>query len=468
MYLEPSATTRMSVITEPIDLLRKQVVGDILTASHPEYDAARKVVAMTVNRFPYAIVRVQSAEDVAATVDFAREIGFPLSIRSGGHSIAQYTVIDDAVVIDFSAMKRVSVDPASGIAKVQAGATSADIVAAAGPHGLALTTGDTPSVGIGGLTTGGGIGFMVRKYGLAIDNLLSAQVVLADGSIVTASNESHPSLFWAIRGGGGNFGVITEFTFQLARVGTVLGGDIMLPASREVVRAYLEYIESAPEDLTIISQIMQAPPAPYVPADRVGEVVLHMLVMWTGSLEDGEKALAPLRALATPVADTIHPMEYGDIYQYTEPYTMPHGASIRMMFADGLSDRVIDEALAAIARASSPFGMFHIRGMGGAMARVAPDATAFAHRQRKLFVSIINVWLDPSETAETHQQWTASLWDKIKDEGNGVYVNFLEREGNARIHEAYPGETYERLVNVKTAYDPDNLFQFNQNIQPRG
>ncbi len=468
MYMEPRVATRLSVITEPIDLLRKRVTGEILTASHPDYDAARKVVAMTVNRFPYAVVKVASADDVAATVDFAREVGFPLSVRSGGHSLGHYTVIDDAVVIDFSNFKQVSVDPVSGIANVQAGATSADIVAAAGPLGFALTTGDTPSVGIGGLATGGGIGFMVRKYGLTVDSLVSAQVVLADGSIVTASNDSHPDLFWAIRGGGGNFGVVTEFTFQLARVGTVLGGDIMIPATREVVRAYLDYVVSAPDDLTVISQIMQAPPAPYVPEDRVGEVVLHMLVMWTGSLEDGEKALAPLRALGAPVADTVHPMEYGDIYKYTEHYTMPHGAAIRMMFADDLSDKTIDEAIAAIANASSPFGMFHLRGLGGAAARVAPDATAFAHRERKYFVSIINVWLDPSDNPETHKAWTDSLWDKIKGEGNGVYVNFLEREGDARIHEAYPGKTYERLVDIKTMYDPENLFQFNQNIQPRG
>jgi FAD/FMN-containing dehydrogenase len=468
MFVEPRVSSRLSVISEPIDLLRKRVTGEILTVSHPEYDAARRLVAMTANPFPYAIVKVESAEDVAATVDFAREIGFSLTVRSGGHSLAHYSVVDDAVVIDFSKFKRVTVDPVSGIARVQAGATSADIVAAAGPHGLALTTGDTPSVGIGGLTTGGGIGFMVRKYGLTIDSLISAQVVLADGSIVTASKDEHPSLFWAIRGGGGNFGVITEFTFQLARVSTVLGGDIMLPATREVVRAYLDYAISAPEDLTTISQIIQAPPVPYVPADRVGEVVLHILVMWTGSLEEGEKALAPLRALATPVADTIHPMEYGDIYKYTEHYTMPHGAAIRMMFADDLSDKTIDEALAGIANASSPFGMFHIRGLGGAMARVKPDETAFAHRERKYFVSLINVWLDPSENAAVHKAWTANLWDKIKHEGNGVYVNFLEREGDARIREAYPGETYDCLVDVKTMYDPENLFQFNQNIQPRG
>lgn len=468
MFTESNVSTRFTIISEPIDLLRSRVSGTILTGNDVSYDETRKVVNFLNQARPYAIVQVESADDVAATVDFARELGFPLAVRSGGHSLASYSIVDDAVVVDFSKMKAVHVDPVTAIARVQPGATSADIVAAAGPHGLALTTGDTPSVGIGGLTTGGGIGFMVRKYGLTIDNLLSAQVVLANGEIVTASNDQHPDLFWAIRGGGGNVGIVTEFTFQLARLGTVLGGDLMIPASREVVRAFLDYSVAAPEDLTIIAQIIKAPPIPYVPEDRVGEVVLHMLVMWTGSLEDGEAALAPLRALGTPVADTIHPMEYGDIYQYTEPYTMPHGASIRMMFADELSDRTIDEALAAMARASSPFGMFHLRGLGGAMARVAPEDTAFAHRERKYFVSIINVWLDPTEDPAPHREWTASLWEKIEHEGNGVYVNFLEREGDARIRQAYPGATYDRLLDVKTTYDPENLFRFNQNIAPRG
>lgn len=468
MYLESGLSTRYSVITEPIDLLRKRVSGPIITAGSAEYEDARKVVSLLNNAFPYAIVEVVSVEDVAATVSFARELGFSLAIRSGGHSLGHYSVVDDAVVIDFSQMKKVDVDPVSGIARVQAGATSADIVAAAGPHGLALTTGDTPSVGIGGLTTGGGIGFMVRKYGLTIDSLRSAQVVLADGSVVTASEDEHPDLFWAIRGGGGNFGIITEFTFQLARVGLVLGGDIMLPATREVVRGYLEYSASAPDELTTISQIMHAPPAPYVPEDRVGEVVLQILVVWTGTPEDGEKALAPIRALATPVVDTIHPMEYGDIYKYTEHYTMTHGASIRMMFADELSDRSIDEAIAAVAQSTSPFSMFHIRGLGGQMARVAPEATAFANRTQRFFVSIIGLWLDPTEDPRPHQQWSEDLWQKIKGDGRGAYVNFLEREGEQRIRQAYPGNTYDRLVDVKTVYDPENLFQFNQNIKPRG
>lgn len=261
--------------------------------------------------------------------------------------------------------------------------------------------------------------------------------------------------------------MITEFTFQLAEAGTILGGDLMLPASREVVRGYLDFVASAPEDLTTIAGVMHAPPAPYVPQDRVGEVVLSILVSWTGSVEDGERALAPLRALATPVADTVAPLNYEDIYRYTDHYSMPHSASIRMMFADTLSDDAIDAGLDAIHNASSPYGMFHLRGLGGAMSRVAPDATAFANRTQQYFVSIINVWLDPSEDAAVHQSWTESLWQKIRLEGSGVYVNFLESEGEDRIREAYPGPTYDRLAEVKGKYDPDNLFRFNQNVPPR-
>ena len=231
-------------------------------------------------------------------------------MRSGGHSLAYLSVIDDAIVVDLSQMERVSIDPEARIARVQPGATSGDLAGPANAHGLALSTGDTHSVGMGGLTTGGGIGFMVRKYGLAIDNLLSAQVVTAAGEIVTASADEHPDLFWAIRGGGGNVGIVTEFVFRLAPVGQILGGELMLPASREVLRGYLDYAASAPDDLTTIANLMYAPPAPHVPQERVGELVLSILVCWTGDVADGERALAPLRALATPVADAVAPMPY--------------------------------------------------------------------------------------------------------------------------------------------------------------
>jgi FAD/FMN-containing dehydrogenase len=319
---------------------------------------------------------------------------------------------------------------------------------------------------MGGLTTGGGIGFMVRKYGLAIDNLLAAEVVTAQGNIVTASAEEHPDLFWAIRGGGGNAGIVTEFVFCLAPVGQILGGELMLPASREVLRAYLDYAASAPDDLTTIANLMYAPPAPHVPQESVGDLVLSILVCWTGDIEAGEQALAPLRALATPVADAVAPIPYPEIYRFTEHQAAPHAASIRMMFADELSDETLDAALAAMERASSPFSLVQFRGLGGAMARVASDATAFAHRERRYFVAIIGLWLDAAEEAAVHEAWTAELWRTIRHEGSGVYVNFLEVEGEGRVREAYPPATFARLATIKRRYDPQNLFRFNQNVPP--
>ncbi len=451
---------------DQLEALRSRLTGALITPASPDYDEARAVVYITIDRHPLAIVRAANAQDVAAAVTFARDRALPLAVRSGGHSLAHLSVIDIALVVDLSGMKHISIDPTARIARVQAGATSGDLAGPANAHGLALSTGDTHSVGFGGLTTGGGIGFMVRKYGLAIDNLLEAQVVTAEGDIVTASAAEHPDLFWAIRGGGGNFGIVTEFTFHLAPVGQVLGGELLLPASREVLRGYLDYAASAPDDLTTIANLMHAPPAPHVPPERVGELVLSILVCWTGSIADGERALAPLRALATPVADTVSPIPYPEIYRFTAHQAAPHAASIRMMFADALSDAALDAALATMDRATSPYSMIQFRGLGGAMARVADDATAFAHRDRRYFVAIIGLWLDAAEDAAVHQAWTASLWRAIRHEGSGVYVNFLEDEGAGRVREAYPAATFARLATIKQRYDPGNLFRFNQNIPP--
>jgi FAD/FMN-containing dehydrogenase len=463
----PTASTA-SITTEGhrMDSLRSRLRGRLITAEEADYDDARRVLYFTVDRRPLAIVRAADARDVATVVNYARDHSRPLAVRSGGHSLAYLSVIDAAIVVDLSEMARVSIDPAARTAHVQPGATSGDLAGPANDFGLALSTGDTHSVGMGGLTTGGGIGFMVRKYGLAIDNLLAAEVVTAAGDIVTASAEEHPDLFWAIRGGGGNAGIVTEFVFRLAPVGQVLGGELMLPASREVLRGYLNYAASAPDELTTIANLMYAPPAPHVPQEHVGELVLSILVCWTGDVSDGERALAPLKALATPIADAVAPIPYPRIYQFTEHQAAPHAASIRMMFADELSDAALDAALSAMERASSPFSLIQFRGLGGAMARVANDATAFAHRQRRYFVAIIGLWLDASEDAAVHEAWTAALWRTFRREGNGVYVNFLEVEGPDRVHEAYPPATYARLAAIKRRYDPGNLFRFNQNVPP--
>jgi FAD/FMN-containing dehydrogenase len=460
-------TPTIAHTSNQMEMLRSRLRGRLITAGDVDYDDARRVLYFNVDRHPRAIVRAADARDVATVVDLARDHSLPLAVRSGGHSLAYLSVIDDAIVVDLSDMTQVSIDPMARIARVQPGATSGDLAGLANDFGLALSTGDTHSVGMGGLTTGGGIGFMVRKYGLAIDNLLAAQVVTAAGEIVTASAEEHPDLFWAIRGGGGNAGIVTEFVFRLAPVGQILGGDLMLPATREVIRGYLDYAASAPDDLTTIANLIYAPPAPHVPAERVGELVLSILVSWTGDIAAGERALAPLRALATPVADAVAPIPYPRIYRFTEHQAAPHAASIRMMFADELSDETLDAALSAMQRASSPFSLVQFRGLGGAMARVASDATAFAHRQRRYFVAVIGLWLDPAEDAAVYEAWTAALWQRIRHEGRGVYVNFLEVEGPDRVHEAYPPDTYARLAAIKRRYDPGNLFRFNQNVPPK-
>ena len=461
----PSSLSSM-VAGDLLDDLAGRLRGDLITPGHPEYDDARRVVNFTVDRRPLAIVRAADAEDVAATVTFARAYDLPLAVRSGGHSVARLSMIEDALIVDLSRMKQISIDPEARFARVQAGATSGDLAGPANAHGLAVTTGDTHSVGFGGLTTGGGVGFMVRKYGLTIDNLLAAEVVTAAGEIVTASADERPDLFWAIRGGGGNAGIVTEFTFRMAPVSQILGGELILPASREVVRGYLDYVTAAPEDLSTIAHLMHAPPAPHVPQDLVGQLVFSILVCWSGDLDAGQEAITPLRALATPLVDAVSPMRYPDIYRFTAHQAEPHAAVLRMMFANELSDASLDVALEAMRSASSPFSLVQFRGLGGAFARVPAGATAFAHRDQRYFFAIIGLWLDPEDDAAPHQAWTAALWEKVRHEGRGVYVNFLEEEGEQRVQEAYPPATYARLAAIKRRYDPTNLFRFNQNVPP--
>lgn len=470
MSVATALSLRVPVITtdtSPFHALRACLAGTLITPADTGYDDARRTQSIAIDRYPFAIVRAANSHDVAEAVTFARERGLSVAVRGGGHSVAGNSMVDDALVIDLSQMKRVLVDPTARTARVQGGATSADLAGPAAEHELALSTGDTASVGIGGLTTGGGIGFMVRKHGLAIDNLVAAEVVTADGDIVIASDASHPDLFWAIRGGGGNVGIVTEFTFRLAPVGQVLGGMLALPATPATIRGYLEAAVAAPDDLTTIANLMPAPPLPFVPEEFVGKPVLAILVTWTGDIDAGQRALAPFRALAEPVVDMVSPMPYPAMYALTEHQAGPHGAAVRMMFADDLSDATIDAALNAIATADSPFSVLQLRGLGGAMARVDPAATAYAHRERRYFVSILRVWFDPTESADAHQAWAESLWQAIRHDGKGVYVNFLGDEGEARVREAYPADTYERLAAIKRQYDPENLFRHNQNVAPK-
>lgn len=461
----PGMALVVETLGDKLESLRARLAGALITPESVVYDDARKVQNVTIDRKPLAIVAAANAYDVAAAVNFARDNAVPLVVRSGGHSLAGHSMIDGALVVDLSSMRQINIEGVTRVARVGAGTRSGDLAGPANQHGLALTTGDTASVGFGGLATGGGIGYMVRKYGLTIDSLLAAQVVTASGEIVTASRESHPDLFWAIRGGGGNFGIITEFTFQLAKVDEFLGGDLLLPATREVVRGYLEYSSTAPDELSTLANIQLAPPAPFVPEEWVGKPVLAIIVAWAGDVEAGQRAVDNFRALATPVADTVRPMPYPDIYLSTKHQEMRHGLAMRSMFADELSDETIDAYIEAVENISSPYSIIHLRGLGGQLARVPDNATAFAHRQRRYLSAIIAIWLDPEEDPEPHQAWTESLWERTRHEGNGVYVNFLSHDGPERLLDAYPRETLARLAGIKRLYDPENLFRFNQNIQ---
>lgn len=449
-----------------IEQLRQRVNGEVLLPGDESYAVARQTKALVQDRFPSIIVRPTSAEDVSEAVKFAVANGLPLAVRGGGHSIAGHSTISGSLNIDLSTMRGVTIDVEKQTARVQGGAHSRDLAIPAAEVGLALTTGDTGSVGVGGLVTGGGIGYFVRKYGLAADRVLSATVVTANGDILTASATENPDLFWAVRGGGGNFGVVVDYEFQLFPVPAVYGGALILPATPETVRGYLDYAPNAPENLSTIGNIVHMPPLPFVPEERHGERVLLILAVFDGDEAEGAKAMAPLRALAEPVADTVGMIPYPAMFDYMEWAEVNHQAEIRMMFTDEIPDATIDDMLAAIDNATSPFACVHLRGLGGALANIPADNNAFQHRNRKYFAAILGVWMDPADDPQVHINWTQDIWNKISHLRQGVYVNFLSDEGEARVREAYPAEVYIRLAEVKAKYDPNNVFRFNQNVRP--
>jgi len=449
-----------------LEQLRTRIAGQVVLPGDELYQEARKVHDFQWDRFPSVIVRVANISDIAESVKFARRHQLPFTVRSGGHSAAGYSVMDGALVIDLSQFKRVVIDPERRRARVQAGATSGDLAGPAHAYGLALSTGDASSVGLGGLATGGGIGWFVRKYGLAADRLRSANIVTADGNIIRASATEHPDLFWAIRGGGGNFGIVAEFEFELVPVGFVHAGALVLPLTPEVVRGYLECALRAPDELSTIGAIGFAPPAPFIPEDRVGKPALVILAVWVGVPDEGDRALEPLRNLAPAIADTIQPIPYPAMFEYTAAASAPHGATIRSMFTNELPDSAIDDMIESLGSATSPVAMIQFRPLGGEFARIDRDSTAFVHRDKNFMVTVLSLWLDENDNGDAHREWVETLWSKISHLRDGVYSNFLGLEGEARTREAYTESVYRRLAEVKAMYDPDNVFRYNQNIRP--
>jgi FAD/FMN-containing dehydrogenase len=448
-----------------IPQLRNELAGEVIAPDDPQYDGARRVfIPLYDDHRPAVIVRPADAREVGYIVALARETGLELAVRSGGHSGAGHSVTDGGIVLDLSLMKSLEIDPEKRIAWAEAGLTAGEVTNATAAHRLAVGFGDTGSVGIGGLTVGGGVGYLVRKHGLTIDDLLAAEIVLADGRLLQVDSERNADLFWAIRGGGGNFGVVTRFKFRLHPVDTVTGGMLVLPATAEAIAGFIAAAEAAPEELSTIGNVMTAPPMPFIPEEHHGQIVMLAMLVHAGSTEDGEQAVAPFRALATPLADMVRPMPLPEIYPPDDPEYRPLAAA-RTMFVDSIgyaeSELILDQLTASTAM----MPVAQLRVLGGAMARIPADATAFAHRRSKIMVNVAAVY-ERLDEASVHEEWVTEFADALRQSDHGAYVNFVGDEGEDAVRASYPGETWDRLAAIKRRYDPGNLFRLNQNIPP--
>jgi FAD/FMN-containing dehydrogenase len=447
-----------------IPALRDDFDGRVTAPGDAGYDQARKLFYGKFDRRPAAIVRPSGAGEVARVVGLARETGLPLAVRSGGHSLAGHSVAEGGIVLDLSEMTALELDPERRTAWAQAGLTAGAYTAAVGAHGLATGFGDTGSVGIGGLTLGGGVGFLVRKHGLTIDNLLAAELVTADGRVLEVDDERHPDLFWAVRGGGGNFGVATRFQYRLHELPSIVGGMLILPGSAEVIEGFVAAAGAAPEELSAIANIMVAPPMPFLPPEAHGKLIVMALVCYAGDGEAGERAVAPLRALAEPLADMVQPMPYAGLFEPAEDMEVVE-ESARSLLMDAVDRATAETIVERLQASTAMMAVAQLRVLGGAMARVPVEATAFAHRQRRVMAGVGAVY-ERAEDRPTQEAWADGFAAALRQGDPGVYVNFLSDEGPERVREAYPGPTWDRLVEVKRRYDPDNLFRLNQNIPP--
>jgi FAD/FMN-containing dehydrogenase len=447
-----------------IPRLRRDISGAVVGPGDPGYDASRRVFLPAIDRHPAVIVRPVDAGEVAHVVSLARQTGLELAIRGGGHSYAGHSTSEGGIVLDLTGLSALEIDAGSRVVRAAGGLTSGDVTNAAAPHGLAVGFGDTASVGIGGITLGGGVGFLVRKQGLTIDHLLGAEVVTADGRVLEVDAERYPDLFWAIRGGGGNFGAVTRFDYRLHPVDTVTGGMLALPATPETLAGLVAAVEAAPEELSVIANVLLAPPLPFVPPELVGTPLVLALLVHAGPLDDGVRAIAPLRALAQPVADFVRAMPYSEMFS-AEPQVVPPRSVVRTFFADELGEDAARDLLGRLQASTAQVAAAQIRVLGGAAARVATEATAFAHRQRLLMINVVAAYASPEEDP-VHRGWADAAAAALRQGEEAAYVNFVGDEGAARVRAAYPGATWDRLTEVKLRYDPENVFRVNQNIPP--
>jgi FAD/FMN-containing dehydrogenase len=454
-------------MNDALTTLAGRLRGELLVPDEAGYDAARRGYNRLHDHRPAVIVRPAVADDVARALEFATTAGLEVAVRSGGHSLAGYGATEGGVLIDLSAMHAVHIDAAARVASVEAGTTAGLVTAAAAAHGLVVPFGDSPTVGVGGITLGGGVGWLSRKLGLTIDSVAGVEIVTADGRLLAADERTRPDLFWAVRGGGGNFGVVTRFRYRLHPIGAVLGGALFLPATDEVIRGAVSLADAAPDELTTIMLITRLPPLSMVPPEAHGRPAVLITLVWCGELDAGERVVDRFRRLAPPIADLLQPRPYPDMYQLI-PDVPQSVTNITYSF---MADELDDEAIASVLRhldslpSTEALVAVELRVLGGAISRIPNEATAFAHRRRRLLCSVVAAGFAEAD-ADGHRSWVQSLSRTIGHLEKGAYVNFLDAADEPRLHGTYPDSTYRRLVEVKRRYDPTNLFHRNFNIRP--
>jgi FAD/FMN-containing dehydrogenase len=454
-----STATAKLLDTTAVQAFAATLRGPLIRPGDPGYDAARTVWNARIDRHPALIVCCAGAADVIAGVTFAREHDLLLSLKGGGHNVAGTAVCDDGLLLDLSSMKGLRIDPVRRTARAEPGVTWGEVDAEAQAFGLASIGVDVSSVGIAGLTLGGGFGWRVRHYGLACDTLLSVDVVTADGELLTASATEHPDLFWALRGGGGNFGVVTSFEYQLYPAGQMLAGLLLYPVTmaNEVLAFYREFTQTAPDALTVWAILLTA-------AD--GAHMLALLVCYDGFGPAAQQALRPLREFGPPLADHLGPMAYREVQTlFDAAFPAGRQSSWKSSYLGELSDDAIETMVDQFATVPSPQSAVLVEHLGGAVSRVGNDETAFSDRDAPYSFLIVSVWPDAIQSTQ-NLQWTDECWQAMQPfASGGVYVNYLGEEGPKRVKAAY-GRNYDRLVALKTRYDPTNLFRVNQNIPP--
>jgi FAD/FMN-containing dehydrogenase len=464
-------TTTLTAETTDLEPLRDCIRGPVIAPDDQGYDTARAIWNGAIDRRPACIARCTGVADVVAAVRFARERDLVVAVRSGGHGVGGHALCDDGVVIDLSPMRGIRVDPAARTARAEAGVLWGELDRETQLHGLATVGGIVTHTGIAGLTLGGGIGWLARKHGATVDNLLSVDLVTAEAELLTASEEENPDLFWAIRGGGGNFGVVTSFEYRLHPVGPiVLAGPIFyaLENAREVLASYREFIATAPDELTTIFELSVAPPAPFLPEEVHGKPIVMVGACYAGAPENGIEVVRPLKEFGNPIVDLLEPKLYTALQSMFDP-SVPHGwhRYWKSVELPPLTDEAIDTLVEHASAQTSPKSYCIVFHLGGALARVAEDETAFSQRHAGHNVNINAVWTKDDPQGERHVAWAHDFFSAMQPQARErVYLNFLGDEGAERVRRAYGHRQYDRLGELKRAYDPTNFFRLNQNIEP--